>query len=792
MEAFSLTCTTCKSRLKVRDAAAIGQIMACPKCGSMVLIKQPAPGSPASASSDAGDTRSDLSGSFRPQVPVAPSFPLNTPINTSAFDDVDELLGNAPPRSMVPVPTARNPAPGVTGHAAPRPAPPIGTQPTIVRSNVSGQNPDSQAKTISQNDIPVSNPPPTSVRTQAPVSKSPESLQKTTAAAIVAAAALPPVPAAAAKPVAAPLPPAATPPGYDPTVVPQDTNPPAPGAANTLAGSRWQWVIVGGSGVLGIGLAIGVVVMTLSWFNSRPSKPIALGPGPSVPVVPNPAQPPVETPITPPEGSPSVPAIPNDVANISPLQPAKVEPVPAVPMPVQPVPAVPNPTVAVPAVPKPETDPLGLTEPPPAAAPLLPADDPLNKFADILGGGNQNPLPAEPQPPEVKPALPTVDAEPEAPPATDALPKPDPLHIDAPARLSDPLPAIEISGTPLIDFLQVMQDLTTIPITLRPDGLSMAKLTPITPETPVTWKGEATTIGEALRAALKPFGLEPRLEADQLVIDVASPQLTPWPLAVKDLTEGDDNRASELASLITTFIAPDSWGEEEGQPSLVVGKDVFQIRQHRLPLAQCILLTEKLRIARGSRPVSKFDAKLFELATRTQLARPALSAPITLNYSQPTSVLRIADRLGKVAKVRILFDWQSLASVGWNPTGEATLTVESQPLSSALDDLTRRMQLAWRVVDARTIQITSPATLAAHVELEVYSVKDLLSPKLAGDDLAARMRSAIGSQHFRDAGGRGELRFEANSNCLLASLTQPQQQQLAKLLTQLRGEVAAK
>ena len=43
MELFTITCTTCQQRLKVRDASTIGEIQICPKCGSMVLV-QPPPG----------------------------------------------------------------------------------------------------------------------------------------------------------------------------------------------------------------------------------------------------------------------------------------------------------------------------------------------------------------------------------------------------------------------------------------------------------------------------------------------------------------------------------------------------------------------------------------------------------------------------------------------------------------------------------------------------------------------------------------------------------------------------
>ncbi|HUY33465.1 MAG TPA: hypothetical protein VMV69_12010 [Pirellulales bacterium] len=54
MELFTITCTTCKAKLKVRDGAAIGQILGCPKCGSMVHVAAPDGWQPPEP---AGDTR---------------------------------------------------------------------------------------------------------------------------------------------------------------------------------------------------------------------------------------------------------------------------------------------------------------------------------------------------------------------------------------------------------------------------------------------------------------------------------------------------------------------------------------------------------------------------------------------------------------------------------------------------------------------------------------------------------------------------------------------------------------
>lgn len=775
MESFVLTCTTCKSRLKVRDTGVVGQIMACPKCGGMVLIKPPEPGAKepsakghsAKPANDTGETKPDLSSPLRPLPPIDPA----TPLKADAFDDVDVLLGDVPARNMVPSPTVRSSAPhAAPANTAPLMKAPLGTN-SIIKSPESKNATDSQAQTLSQNDIPAPQPAPVkSASPPAAPTKPAETAQRVAAATAIAVAPLvsnnqpavansqnPAANQAVAEPIAATTP-----------------------AAGTLAGSPWQyWALVSASGLLGILLAVGVVAITISWF-SNGTQPItpAVAQG-------NPTTTPVTEPIPTPPPVPSNPAVPPNTVAVAPTPAVEPTVEPVVPPPLPTTPPL-NPPAPMPPV---ERDPLGLTEPPPAVKPTLPNNDPFKKFGEILGGGPTDPMPPEPAP-VVEPAAPVVEEEPNPSPTAAKLLKPEARHIDIAARLADPLPAIEISNSPLADFLQVMQGLSTVPITLRPDGLGMVRITPFNSETPVSWKGSSTTVLDAIQGALQPLGLEAKIEADQLIIDVASPQLMTTKLAVKDLTGSDDRRAADIAALLLTFVAHDSWGDEDGQPILSATKDELTVRQHRSQLAECVLLVEKLRIARGLTLASKFDPKLFELATRSEKAQAVLAAPITLNYSIPTPLLRVTERLGKDAKVRILCDWQSLAAAGWNPDAEVTLSVEKQPLATALTDLTRRMDLTWRIVDARTIQILSPQTLADRTELEFYVVKDLAPNDTAAAALMAKIRTALGGQTFRDGGGRGELRFDATGKCLLAALSQPQQQEVAKLLRNYREAMA--
>src|SRR5687768_8470323 len=93
MDLFSITCTTCKTRLKVRDEAVIGNILSCPKCGGMVMVKPPDDWQ-----------KGAVAGPPRPEQPAGITTLVEVPprndetLGEVSFDAVDDLLSDAPPK----------------------------------------------------------------------------------------------------------------------------------------------------------------------------------------------------------------------------------------------------------------------------------------------------------------------------------------------------------------------------------------------------------------------------------------------------------------------------------------------------------------------------------------------------------------------------------------------------------------------------------------------------------------------------------------------------------------------
>ncbi len=679
MEAFSITCTTCKSRLKVRSAAAIGQVVSCPKCGGMVLIKSPEDVPPEIANAAT--------------KPVEQQGEPAREHNTKDFDDIDSILAGAAPVPTAAVSRGEQPARG--NDKLPLPAAPAAMAPKDAA------------------------PPPA-----------------TTMAATEPAAATAPAPHRVGR--------------YGLWL-----------AISILAGVTMAFsVVIAGSLLRGGGNTVA----------SKPTVPPATLKGGAV----NPAKIEGDT-----QSGKVTPPLTNIVS--PPGENAKSKEQPA---------ATKNDNDAAPQPPAPEPpaakqdDPLGIAEPPKAAsnsdkAAATIGDDPLGKFSAALGGGNDDPLPAA----EASAASdkPVVDLPPEAA-AKPTAPRPPPRHVDVAARLAEPLPGIDVPGVPLADFLEVMSGLSTIPITLRPEGLPLAALTPATP---VSLKAENTTVGQALTAALSPLHLEYTERQGQLIVSLLS-KLNERSFRIDDLTHRREGEAQELAEWATALVDPAVWteGEEEGA-TLTPGIDQFAVRASDQTYADLLLLFEKLRVARGLPLQSKRDAELFRLESRTAKARAKLATPITLNFGQPALLVRILDRLEEDAKVRILVDWQALGAEEWNPDGEGTLSVENKPLSEALSELLTPMDLAWRAIDEQTIQVTSLAAFNQIPELEFHPAGELAADAAAGEALLARLRSTLAAAGKEEVAH--ELRFDLASRCILASLPQPQQRHVEKLL----GEWAA-
>ncbi len=747
MELFSISCTTCHAKLKVREPSVIGQILACPKCGSMVLVEapptwQPLTGAPADALTGQVETSGERRRWRAATSPVAAAPPA--PVENT-FDDAASILSDVPAHpteSFVAGPPAH-----------------------VAASEQLGE--------ITSGQISVGGSPNVSLSADTVVVESSEEDPPISDAALVE----PPVHGQSS--LAAPP--------TDPLLLP-NADWTTPATQRLL-----QWLMMSAAATVGVLLAFGLFVLVASRFSAAPDN-AAIAAADSDNEQPQNVEAPVEN---------DDAASPADVANAADApKPADVEPAEAV-EPVKPVPppqpAETNDQVTEkpvnPESPQPKPADTTPADGPPGLVPRVEGDDTatatIDPNLDLIASTSKftpfiNDTPYTPPDTSIESPMETASLSTEVAADETRLPRPAPRHVDVKQRLDDPIAALDFSDVPLADLVQFLSDMSTIPITLEPEALTFVRRTG---DSAISVRERDTTVNGVLEATLTPLGLGFEESGGQLVVTRLGPAdgtLRQASYNVEDLAGKDSQQLAVLADLITSLIEPESWATNRGLGKLQVQDSSLVIQQSEPVHFQVFVFCEKLRVARGSSPRSSYDPSLFKIESRTARAQAKLATPISVNYVRPAPLVQILKRFGQTAGVRILVDWRAAATEGWPPNSEMTFTVDKQPLSDALVALLRPMDLTYRVVDENTLQVTTPQLLASRMELELYPVGDLLSDKLDVVGLTQRIRATLGDVHFEESGGTGVLRFDVPSQHLLAALPQPQQVALAKMLDELR------
>ena len=361
-----------------------------------------------------------------------------------------------------------------------------------------------------------------------------------------------------------------------------------------------------------------------------------------------------------------------------------------------------------------------------------------------------------------------------------SVPRPEPRAVDVPARLQDKIAEVEFADVPLKHFLRFVMNFSTIPVSVDPDALALVRATP---HSKINVRKADATIDQLLAAALGPLQLT-HLAVDQQLV-VTRPPLADGGLrthshGVSDLVGNDPQSLTQLADLIVELVEPSSW-EAAGGPGVIREElPSLVIQQRETILFRAIVFCDRLRAARGLPPQSKFDPELFSLEPRLARAAPRLAKPVTLNFPQPASFARILDRLSDEGGVEILVDWQALVQLGWTPDTETTVTANQRPLGEVLTEMLQPMDLTYRVIDAASVQVTTPAAAEARWDIEFYPVPKSPAAGQTPDALVTQVRNEL-------TGGNpgalvGALHFDAPSRHLIAALPQSQQRKLAALV----------
>lgn len=369
-----------------------------------------------------------------------------------------------------------------------------------------------------------------------------------------------------------------------------------------------------------------------------------------------------------------------------------------------------------------------------------------------------------------------------------------PRERDVASLLSQELAGISLERVPLHRFADEMAMLCGVSISLDPEALASLGLAV---DQPVSVSTGPASIQAVLKSALAPLGLAAATVHNQLQITRAATGggLIKIRYSLDDLAGSEGSSIEVLAGLLRTHIVPGSWKENGGRGQLTVTELAIEVDQSPLVHDQILVFCEKLRVARGQPTRTRFDAakpttarfhpRRYDLAPRRTKAKSALSETVQASFVSPEPLSGIATVFGRQSRCVVLIDGPALAAAGLSSESAVALDAAGVPLADALARATEPLGLAWRAVDERTVEITTPVALATRPEVEFYSVKGRFAAPAQAQPWLERLRQQLGMNPSDRAAA---LYLDWPSQSLIVSAGQPQQAIVARWMDEGRRD----
>ncbi len=361
--------------------------------------------------------------------------------------------------------------------------------------------------------------------------------------------------------------------------------------------------------------------------------------------------------------------------------------------------------------------------------------------------------------------------------------KPQIADIDLAARLRDPVAEISFDNVPLVDALRTLSELSTIPICYEMDLIDVEG---ISLSNSLTLKQSNTTVGETIDALLSPQKLKAVPDQDILLITVADRD--EWSSRDYDLSmfpASDTALIENFAKFLQNSFAKTSWQVAGGKGTITIEAPRLAIQQSAPVHALIGNLIRKLDAAKRLANQPSDDEARKSLLSRHERSKIARQAAVTLELSSDKRIESVLSSIARDIGTQVIVNWQSLLREGWSPATRIPWESNGQPLEQELRELTDSMQLATRVVDDHTIQITTHSDAKGQLELEVFPCADLLE-KYSSEQLLKILDSVLGASVVPDLGM--SVTLESTCKCFVSIVPQPIQIRLESALSQLRRE----
>lgn len=307
-------------------------------------------------------------------------------------------------------------------------------------------------------------------------------------------------------------------------------------------------------------------------------------------------------------------------------------------------------------------------------------------------------------------------------------------EIDVDARLALPIKSIEFPSSP-VAAIRLLSEFTGVSIV--PDLEAFVLTRPSTTAT-LDLSLRDTTAGEALekvaellnwevckekdRILIRPSGYEPEVLVEERfdVADLTTARAKDDGGTRLEMLELPNNLTAEaLAALIKSTVAPETWEENGGNANLAIDGATLAISQNAQNREKTRLLLEGLRAIRGLEAQS--DAAP-ERVIPEKLGWEKLTKRTTFVPLAPLPLQNAIEILEKSQKFQALWDDPALLASGVGRDLSTAARIENGTLDAALREILEPLNAAYVILGENLILITEKEVAKNYQTIEFFSL----------------------------------------------------------------------
>jgi hypothetical protein len=342
-----------------------------------------------------------------------------------------------------------------------------------------------------------------------------------------------------------------------------------------------------------------------------------------------------------------------------------------------------------------------------------------------------------------------------------------------------PIAEIDYQNVPLHLLIAELSAIAGVPLSL--DSLALDRAG-IAVDAPVNVQLAETTIGEVLADVLKQLQLERKtVEGVELIQPAGAQATATFRLPLPLLSDPTPEKYQRLAANMPNLIDQVSWTLDTANRKVAVEGTELVVSNSSVAAAQIKEFLEKLTAAQNIRKNRADETAQAALQSRASRADKGLKTVLKLQPTLDQPLEQFLQRVYQESKIAITVDWAALTAAGWSQQSVVPGDFQAETIEQLLRELARSLNATWLEIDEQTFQLTSFQEASRRQLVEVHSLEGLA---IGPEPLLEILTQTLGAQ-VRD---NPLIRFlyEPEANALIVVAPQSVQRQFEAIVKRLK------